>query len=426
MPYSLFGRFLLITLVPVVLVQLVAAYAFYERHWSSVSRHMAASLVGDVEMLARSIDAVSEEERDKLVQIANSTLYLNVTFSEGKKLEKVHGPELEKFEQLHESFSGIEDFNYSLFFTEDENVVILVQTEQGVLRVISPIKRISNPTTYIFILWMSGAALLLAVVSIFFMRNQIRSIAKLADASERFGKGLDVNDFKPTGAMEVRKASQAFLDMKDRIQKQVSQRTEMLAGISHDLKTPITRIKLQLAMMKQTQDIKELQNDLQQMEHMVQEYLDFAKGHENTSTQEVNLATLLRNICAGYRDKHHHIDVKVQTGVILMLNEQSVRRAFTNIMDNALRYAQNVQLECTQLGDSVRIIFDDDGPGIPPAKRAQALKPFSRLEESRNADKGGAGLGLAITQDAITRHGGAVILDESPKGGLRVIVTLPV
>ncbi len=426
LPSSLFGRFLLITLVPVVLVQLIAAYVFYERHWSSVSRHMAAALVGDIAMLTESIEAVDQAQREQLISIASSTLYLNASLNEGEKLENYNMFDGQSFHELDEHFELLKDFHYRAFYTHEQNLIIFVQTSNGVLEIHSPIKRISNPTTYIFILWMSGSAALLAVVSIFFMRNQIRSIAKLAKAADRFGKGLEVTDFKPTGALEVRQASKAFIEMKDRIQRQVSQRTEMLAGISHDLKTPITRIKLQLAMMKQTADIKELQEDLKQMEHMVQEYLDFAKGHENTSTQQVNLAELLRSISAGYRNYHGNIEVKVQTGLILPLNEQSMRRAFTNIIDNALRYGKTVQVECAQLGDAIRIVFDDDGPGIPEAKRALALKPFSRLEDSRNVDKGGAGLGLAITKDVITRHGGALTLDESPLGGLRVLVTLPI
>ncbi len=426
LPRSLFGRFLLITLVPVILVQLIAAYVFYERHWSSVSRHMAAALVGDVVMLAESIEAVEQAQRDKLIQIASNTLYLSVRFFEDVALQNYKEYPAKKYEGLSDNFDALERFDYLAFYTETDDIIIFIQTVKGVLKVTVPIKRIHNPTTYIFIFWMSGSAILLAMISILFIRNQIRSIAKLSDAAERFGKGLEVSDFKPTGALEVRKASRAFIKMKDRIQKQVAQRTEMLAGISHDLKTPITRIKLQLAMMKQTEEIEALQDDLHQMEHMVQEYLDFAKGHENTTTSQVNLAELMRSVSAGYRLQNEKIDVKVKQGLVLRMNEPSMRRAVTNIIDNGLRYGSQVVVECDQLGNTIRMIFDDDGPGIPPSKRALALKPFSRLEESRNVDRGGAGLGLAITKDVVSRHGGAITLDESPMGGLRVLITLPV
>lgn len=425
LPHTLFGRFLLITLVPVVLVQLIAAYAFYQRHWSSVSRHMTASLVGEVEMLAATINHVEPDERENILAIASNTLYLNTSYSPNKKLSDFYLQDVKMFDELEEDFNQIKDFDYLSYVTVDQNIVILVQAAEGVLQVVASLKRIDNPTTYIFILWMTGSAILLAIISILFMRNQIRSIAKLSDAAERFGKGLEMSDFKPTGALEVRKASRAFIEMKERIQKQVSQRTEMLAGISHDLRTPITRIKLQLAMMKQTDDVKDLQQDLQQMEHMVQEYLDFAKGHENTSTQLVNIADLIRSMIASYREDSKKIDVNIQQGLVLALNEASIRRALTNIIDNALRYGEKLNIECQQVGKTIEIIMDDDGPGIPASKREQAFKPFSRLEESRNADRGGAGLGLAITKDAIIRHGGSIELDKSPLGGLRVKIQLP-
>jgi two-component system osmolarity sensor histidine kinase EnvZ len=425
LPHSLFGRFLLITLVPIVLVQLIATYAFYERHWSSVSRHMVAALVGDVAMLVESVNGTTKAERDRLINVAASTLYLHAYFIENATLQTVQEIEGVPFSELDDELNSVLDFDHLTFYSERHNVMILVELKEGVLKVVSPIKRISNPTTYIFILWMSGSATILALVSVFFMRNQIRSIAKLAEAADQFGKGQELSEFKPTGALEVRQASRAFLEMKERIQRQVSQRIEMLAGISHDLKTPITRIKLHLAMMKQTKDIKELQDDLQQMEHMVQAYLDFARGNENTSTQQVNFAELLRSIAAGYRNQHFHIDVRVQAGLTLSLNEQGIRRAFTNIIDNALRYGSMVKIECAQLGDSVRVIFDDNGPGIPASKHDIVFKPFLRLETSRNSDTGGAGLGLSITKDIIVRHGGAITLDESPLGGLRVLITLP-
>lgn len=425
-PHSLFGRFLLMILLPMILVQFIAAYAFYERHWNSVTRHMSASLVGDVALLSEIIQDRPLSERGILLQIAAHTLYLNTYFIPEKTLAAIKPRGAERIDDLDEQLSAATKRPFAVYHTKRDNLVIFLELNDGVLKIVAPIKRISNPTTYIFILWLTGASFILALVSILFMRNQVRSITKLANAAERFGKGQVVNDFKPTGAAEVRQASQAFLDMKERIQKQVSQRMEMLSGISHDLKTPITRIKLHLSMMKQTNDIKALQEDMEQMEHMVQEYLDFARGSEKAEFKPVNISDMLRSLASAYHKQKKSVEVKAQSGLVLPLNHQAIRRAFTNIIDNGLRYGKAVSVESAQVGNTIRIIFDDNGPGIPLSKREVVFKPFYRIESSRNSDTGGVGLGLSITKDAITQHGGSITLDESPMGGLRVIVTLPV
>jgi len=242
-----------------------------------------------------------------------------------------------------------------------------------------------------------------------------------ADQSIEYTREL----FKPEGAKEVRMAAEAFIEMKERIKRQINQRTEMLAGVSHDLKTPLTRMKLQLAMMKPSKTIAELQSDLIDMEKMVHGYLNFVKGAGAYTTEMANITDVLRNITSGYRRHHQDIELKTQSGVIIPINISSFKRAINNIIDNGLKYGSKVAISVKKERKHVALYIDDDGPGIPPKKRESVFKPFYRLDRSRNLETGGIGLGLAITRDIITGYGGSIILGDSPLGGLRVIIKMP-
>jgi two-component system osmolarity sensor histidine kinase EnvZ len=427
LPHSLFRRFLLIILLPNIIVQLVSVYVFYERHWSGMSKYMASSLARQVDMVVKGFSRTTGKDREDFISITKNSLDLQIQFVPYSTIRKSNILEQAGFSALLSSIDlKLQQKEHSISFdAQNETVVIEVMMEGGVLQIIAPRRSIYTPTTYIFILWMTGTAILFVLIAILFMRSQVRSITKLAEVAEKFGRGQDMPGFKPSGAMEVRQASQAFIEMRTRINRQVEQRTEMLAGVSHDLKTPLTRMKLQLALMEVTPEIEELQQDIAEMEKMVQEYLDFAKGKERVIDRDVGLSDMLRSIVSGYRNLNKKIDVTAQSGIALHINANALRRAITNIVDNALKYGKIVQISANGSEKYAYINVDDDGPGIPDKKKNDVFQPFFRLDNARNLDKGGTGLGLAIAKDIIASYGGDIILENSHMGGLRVKIKLP-
>ncbi len=392
-------------------------------------KYMGQSLAGEVELIVRGIEKLQGRNRDNLIDLARQSFDLGIKIIPNSTipLEDLQPGRYILHSLRAELNLRLAPLPYSIYIKNDEEMVVIeVQLDDEVVQITAPKRSLFTPTTYIFILWMTGTAVIFVIIAILFMRTQVRSITKLAEVAEKFGKGQDIPKFRPSGATEVRQASQAFIDMKERINRQVEQRTEMLAGVSHDLKTPLTRMKLQLAMMRQTEEILELQDDIVQMEKMVHEYIDFAKGKERVTDANVNIADMLRSIAAGYRHLNKQIDVKTQNGVALHINANSLRRAIINIIDNALKYGNSVRLASSASDKYAYITVDDDGPGIAEAKRAEVFKPFFRLDNGRNLDKGGTGLGLAIARDIVVSYGGEISLGTSPIGGLRVAIKLPV
>jgi two-component system osmolarity sensor histidine kinase EnvZ len=304
---------------------------------------------------------------------------------------------------------------------------IRIQMPDGLVRVLSPERRMFSPTTYIFILWMTGSALVLFAIAIVFMRNQIRSIRRLAIAADRFGKGRDTPDFKPEGAAEVRQAAAAFLVMRERIQRQMRQRTEMLAGVSHDLRTPLTRMKLALAMLGEEPEVEELKDDVAEMEAMIETYLAFARGEGTEPIHPADLGRLLGEVVVGARRAGSRIELKIAEPLSLPLRANGFKRCLTNLLANSRRHASTVWIHAGRRDPAtIQVLVDDDGPGIPEVAREDVFKPFFRLDTSRNPETGGTGLGLAIARDVVRSHGGEITLDDSPHGGLRVIIRLPV
>jgi two-component system osmolarity sensor histidine kinase EnvZ len=295
------------------------------------------------------------------------------------------------------------------------------------LRVLVPERRLNSPTTTVFILWMTGSALVLFAIALLFMRNQIRSIRRLAVAADSFGKGRDVPNFKPEGASEVRQAAAAFLVMRERIQRALRQRTEMLAGVSHDLRTPLTRMKLALAMLGDGSEIDELRDDVAEMETMIDAYLAFARGEGTEPVQPCDLTRLLGEVVVGARRAGGRVELEAPDALTLPLRINGFKRCLTNLLGNSRRYASRAWLSARRINPAViEIMLDDDGPGIPEAAREDVFKPFFRLDSSRNCETGGTGLGLAIARDVVRSHGGEITLDDSPQGGLRAIIRLPV
>ena len=430
LPKSLLGRSILIIVIPLILLQLVSAFVFYENHWSKVSIRLARSVVGDI---AAVVDLLGQnnttEGRVAVLDLAATHFALNARLYEGKVLEHSNNKNTEmNYEEsillvlLKEAIrKPLKIENRKI----DRYVVITIQLSGGVLEVVSNRKRIFSSTTYVFVFWMVGTAMILFGVATAFMRNQVRPIRRLALAADDLGKGRDNPLFKPEGASEVRQAAMAFLSMRDRIQRQINQRTDMLSGVSHDLRTPLTRMKLALEMKFDQNFIHDLKEDVTEMERMLAAYLAFARGEGDEILSLADLSAILSDVVTSTRRNGIAIDLHIESRIQVALRPRTFKRCLTNLVENAGRYADNISIRVGQRGQIIEIIIDDDGPGIPEKFRGDAFKPFYRLENSRNPETGGVGLGLSIARDIARGHGGDVFLSESPGGGLRARLTLP-
>lgn len=429
LPQGLLGRSLLIIVTPLIVVQLVSTYIFYATHWDTVAKRLALALAGDIGAVIESLRAFPDpESRMRTLSIAANRMDLDIRFEAGGILPNVQQePPLGIMDKaLHEA---LRDRLQRPFLVDGESfereVLVRVQLQGGLLEVFAPRKRLFSSTTYIFVLWMVGTSMLLLGIATVFMRNQVRSVRKLAAAADSFGKGQDVPNFKPEGASEVRQAAVAFNLMRDRLKRQLQQRTEMLAGVSHDLRTPLTRMKLQLAMMGELDGRAELEEDVAEMERMVEGYLAFARGEGSEKPVPTDLAALLEDVIGRFRRQGSEIDLHIEDKVSMTLRPHALSRALSNLIGNALRYGGHVWVRAGRRPDCVEILVDDDGPGIPADKRELVFKAFQRLETSRNVATGGVGLGLTIARDIARGHGGDVLLEDSPLGGLRARVRLP-
>jgi len=426
LPRTLEGRTILIIVVPVVIAQLITVYIFFDRHFSTLAVDLARAVAGDVAMV---VDGVEREPRNRARIFADAaeTLELSIDFepaatlsSEGVRpwnplIEPVLATALE--ERVGRPFTiGA--------FGDDNWVEIRVQLPDGVLDVRSPQRRVFSYTAFVFILWLVGASLLLTWIGVIFMRNQVRPIRRLAQAAESFGRGDDSMKLRPAGALEVRQAAAAFIVMRDRIRRQIAQRTEMLAGVSHDLRTPLTRMKLQLAMLDQDDETIGLNADVTEMENMIDAYLTFVRGEGGETPQRVDLAALLRDTIEGLPGRQA-ITLEMEGSVEIEVRPVAMRRCLTNLLGNALRYGGTVRVSAERHLHTVTVVIDDDGPGIPRESREEVFRPFVRIDPSRNPATGGVGLGLTIARDIAHGHGGAINLEDSPLGGLRVVLTLP-
>ncbi len=435
LPRGLFGRSLLIIVLPVVILQGIVTYVFFERHYGIMTARMARGVSYDVSFLVNIEESArTAAERKALLDMAAKTLGYQIELMPGARLAEPyrHTPRDLK-DEMSRVFAG--QLGDMRRFTSrpigDGNYIDLkVEVKDGILRVLIPRKRLVASNVDIFILWMVGSSLVLLAVAILFLRNQVRPIERLAVAAENFGKGRMVRDFKPYGATEVRAAAQAFLTMRERIERHVTQRTEMLAGVSHDLKTPLTRLKLQFAMMDDGPETRAMRDDVIEMERMLDEYLDFARGEGGEVSENADIGELVQD-AASVASRAPHVNaenlkVNAPPGRELAVKRNALRRCLTNLIDNALKHGTRVEVSMQANARAVQIFVDDNGPGIPPARREEAFRPFHRLDEGRNLQKGGVGLGLAIARDIARAHGGDLTLDDSPLGGLRAVVRLPV
>jgi two-component system osmolarity sensor histidine kinase EnvZ len=431
LPRSLLGRSLLIIITPLVLLQVVSTWVFYDSHFDNVTRRLANSVAGDIGMvIAMMREDPRPEAYARLFATAKKQMLLDINFVPGAVLPAdpvaLTRQNLVDVRLTKALNSAVRQPFLIDTRSMEQLVEIHVQLPDGVLKVLAPRTRLFSSTTYVFILWMVGTALVLFAVATIFMRAQVRPIRKLAAAAEEFGKGRAVPDFELKGAAEVRQAAAAFNLMRERIRRQINQRTEMLAGVSHDLRTPLTRMKLELAMLGDGPDTADLRADVDEMERMVGGYLAFARGEGTEQPVETNLSALLKDVVSNALREGAAIELQAEEEeLVVPLRPDAFRRCLNNLIANARRYAQSVSMQVRRRGSSIEILVDDDGPGIPESQREEVFKPFYRLEGSRNPATGGIGLGLTIARDVMRGHGGDLLLDVSPQGGLRARLRLP-
>ena len=426
-PKSLLTRFILIILIPLILLQVVASLVFFDNHWRSISRRLANDITGEVNILIHMLEEFPDTAQTyEVLEQYDDNLQLEVIFSPNTAIifDEVDPDTSPIVSQLDNS---LRKMSYPYLIRENlkqDHIIIYVQLKTGVLEILVPKKRFFSSTTYAFLAWMVGASILLFWIAFLFMKNQVRSVYRLANAAENFGTGRAIGKFKPEGASEVRQAGQAFLLMQNRISRYLSERTSMLSGVSHDLRTPLTRMKLQLSMMK-AEGVEDLLSDIDEMEQMLEGYLSFARGEGKEPSQVREVSELLTGIVEKLRRNGHEIDLHIEQTQQISLRPHDFERAITNILTNAHRYAKQAFVNMGVRDNFLDITIDDDGPGIPENKRKDVFKAFYRLDDSRNTKTGGVGLGLTITRDIVLAHGGEITLEESPMKGLRVHLRFP-
>ena len=441
MPRGLLGRSLLIILLPLLILQGVALQIFYGSHLDVISRRMAAAVAGElgfvIELLQRD---PSPEHRAWVFREVAWRFNMSMAFEQDATLgplpERAASLPLLPLEgDLASAMNSAVARPFDADWTSDpRSVIIRIQLPDGVLHVESPRKRLFNATLYLFMIWLVGSAVLLFLIAALFMKNQVRAIRRLAGAAEAFGLGRDIGPMKPEGASEVRQAAQAFNRMQERIRRFVAQRTEMLAGISHDLRTPLTRMRLGLAMLPHAPeaeaDVAAITQDVEEMERMVAAYLAFARGEGGEQPRRADLTEIVRDVAQKARRDGAEVAVEAPAALVLPLRPDALRRCLANLLDNARKHARRIAVGVAEVprevlapgasGGWAQVTVDDDGPGIPAAQREEAFRPFATLSA------GGTGLGLAIARDIARAHGGDIVLEDSPLGGLRARIRLPV
>jgi two-component system osmolarity sensor histidine kinase EnvZ len=432
-PATLFGRSLMIIVLPIALMQAAVTYAFFEAHWQTVTSRLSEGLAGDIAWAVESYkDDPSPESFARLSERAEESLGLSIALQPGRRIpEHRRDPPalIEPFfapvdRSLERALSARLDDPYWFDTTRYPAYVdIRVAAPGGVMRVLAPREHATQG--HIFVLWLTIATVLLTTVAILFIRNQVRAIERLAAAAEAFGRGGEDAKFKPHGAREVRQAARAFLDMRARIQRHIDQRTALLASVSHDLRTPLTRLKLALALAEPGARTADMKRDLAEMEHMIDEYLAFARGEAGEASEAVPLRPLLEAVAADARAMGATVTTAVDATLSAAARPLALRRALGNLAQNAAAHGDHVALAARAVANGVEITVDDDGPGIPAPRREEAFTAFARLDESRNQNLKGVGLGLAIARDVARGHGGDITLETSPMGGLRAVLRLP-
>ncbi len=431
MPKGLYARALIIIIAPMVLLQSVVTFVFLERHWQTVTHRLSTGTVQNIGLL---IDMYEEFPKGQnaatLTKLAEKNLNLRVRFAPGEDLPQVRSKPF--FDLLDTTLSDELERRIGKPFWIDtvgrsDFVDIRVKLKDTVMHVLAKRSQTYASNSHIFIVWMLGTSFVLLTVAILFLRNQIKPILRLSQAAESFGKGRPMPaDFKPRGAREVRQAAHAFIEMRDRIERHVEQRTVMLAGVSHDLRTILTRFKLQLAMFEEAPELDAMCADVDEMQAMLEDYMAFAKGDSGEAIVRVDIGEILNEVkTQAHGDQT--INIEVEDGpLVVPVRRHAFKRAVANLVNNAARFADHVNVSAAKHNGSLTIEVEDDGPGIPEDEREHVFRPFYRVDHARNQDSGSTGLGLAIAQDIARIHGGNIALDQSRLGGLKAVLKVPV
>ena len=426
LPKQLFYRALLIVAIPIIIIQITISVVFFDSLWIKTNKGLTRALVGEIDTLIDIYNNENEYNKKKLTDLYNQNFNFSIRFMENTqlpdiKVERWFSPMDRNLRR--ELKSKINEYWFST--TSYQEVVDLrIKFNDGVLQIFFPKERIQASSIRIFALWITLPAFLLIAIAMIFLKNQTRPIIKLAEASERFGRGEDVEEYRPSGALEIRKAGLEFDRMRKRILRHLNQRSEMLAGISHDLRTPLTRIKLQLTFIKDKEIIKKLSRDVDEMEKMLNEYLQFSKSTFAEKNEEFNISDLIFSIVNKY--EKNNILIEENEKNTFNGRKNLIQRCLNNLIDNALKFANNVKINQHKIKKNILIFVEDDGPGIHISEHNNVFKPFYKIDKSRGQSKSSVGLGLSIASDIIRSHGGNIELGESKMGGLMIKISLPV
>ena len=432
LPAGLYPRSLIIVVAPMVLLQSLMTYFIMEQHWSEVTKQLSRSVVRDMAYVISVYEASDKSEKtiEQIVRNANKHLKAGLTITRGGNMPPpAPKPFFSLVDQKLSKYIGnrvLKPFWLDTTSNPDRVDVRIRVGKDLIFRFIFPIERVHASQTLILLFSMLASSLILLVVAIAFLRKQITPIINLAEAARSFGMGREVKRFQPSGALEVRSAAEAFLSMKDRIARHVEQRTAMLAGVSHDLRTVLTRFKLELAVLGDKPAVRALENDVNEMQRMLEGYLSFVRGDGGETSRPVNIMSILKSIQGELTRSGNTVRLKHQKPVTAPVKPDAFKRLISNVVGNAVRFAKRVEINALITGGNLLITIDDDGPGIPENLREEVFRPFFQIDEARNRDEISTGLGLAIARDIVLSHGGKMALSDSPLGGLRVSIEVPV
>ena len=425
LPERLFYRSLIIVATPIILLQIIITVVFFDSLWIKANKGMTRSLVGEVQTMFDVYKKGDANEQEMIINLYNKNFDFIIVFKENelmptKKAERWFSP-IDR--SLRRELKPVFDSFWFDTTSYKELVDLRIKYKNGALQIFFPRHKIAPSSARIFALWVTLPGFFLIFIALIFLKNQTRPLVNLAKAAEKFGKGEFIKEFRPSGAREIRQAAYEFDRMRKRITIHLNQRSEMLSGISHDLRTPLTRLKLQLALLKQQDIAKKMSDDIDEMERMLNEYLDFASEQKHEKTEMIDINQIIENIVKKYDDKK--INLKLEEDKKINIRVNSIKRCLINLIDNGLAYGKKVDILTKKTMQSIIIIIDDDGPGIPENEHQNVMKPFYRIDKSRSQNKSGVGLGLSIANDIIRSHGGSISLEKSPLNGLRARVSLP-
>tara|TARA_B100000029_G_scaffold512146_1_gene608042 strand:+ start:1125 stop:2447 length:1323 start_codon:yes stop_codon:yes gene_type:complete len=426
LPKRLFYRSLIIVAAPMILLQIIITVVFFDSLWIKANKGMTRSLVSEVQTMFDIYKSGDKSDQKMIIDLYNKNFDFGVFHIKNEPLPKVkterwYSP-LDR--SLRRDLKSTFGSSYWVDTTQYKELVELrLKYKNDILQIFFPKEKVAPSAVRIFALWITVPGLFLIFIAIIFLKNQTKPIVNLANAAERFGKGDYLKEFRPSGAKEIRQAAYEFERMRKRITVHLNQRSEMLSGISHDLRTPLTRLKLQLSLLKQQDLAKKMSDDIEEMERMLNEYLEFARYQKNEDTELINMNYVIEDITKKYESGK--ISLSLEKISEINIRPNSIRRCLTNLIDNALTYGKKAEIFTKMTANNMIILIDDNGPGIPENEYKNVLKPFYRIDKSRGQNKSGVGLGLSIANDIIRSHGGSIALEKSPINGLRVKVSLP-